>query len=104
MDLVLQKVVIFQVPTPSGSYADFKLVALFNRRLAYLCGGAGLWWALLPSQHCIDGEPRFCDAIEHNGIIYAIDNADGTMYCWDVMCKLFSSDFNDNTMALFELL
>ena len=102
-DLVLQKVVICQVPTPSGSYADFKLIALFNRGLAYLCGGAGLWWALLPSQPCIDGDPQFCDAIEHNGIIYAIDNADGTTYCWNVACKLFLSDFNDNAMTLFEL-
>jgi hypothetical protein len=53
-DLVLLKVVICQVPTPSGNYTDFKLIALFNRGLAYLCGGAGLWWALLPSQPYID--------------------------------------------------
>ena len=46
---------------------------------------------------------HFCDAIEHNVIIYAIDKADGTTYCWDGACKLFSSDFNDNAMTLFEL-
>ena len=46
---------------------------------------------------------HFCDAIEHNGIIYAIDKADGTTYCWDGACKLFSSDVNYNAMILFEL-
>lgn len=43
------------------------------------------------------------DAIDHNGIIYAIDKADGTTYCWDGVCKLFPSDVNDNAMRLFEL-
>jgi hypothetical protein len=103
-DLVLLKVVICQVPTAYGNYTDFKLIALFDRGVAYLCGGADCRWTLLPSKSCIDGDPQFCDAIEHNGIIYAIDNADGTTYCWDASCKLFSSDFNDNAMTLFELL
>ena len=48
-------------------------------------------------------DTHFCDAIEHNGIIYAIDKADGTTYCWDGACKLFPSHVNDDAMTLFEL-
>ena len=48
-------------------------------------------------------DTHFCDAIEHNGIIYAIDKADGTTYCWDDACKLFPSHVNDDAMTLFEL-
>jgi hypothetical protein len=104
MDLILLKVVICQVPTTSRHYTDFKLIALFDRGVAYLWGSADCRWTLLPSKSCIDGDPQFCDAIEHNGIIYAIDNANGTTCCWDASCKLFSSDFNDNAITLFELL
>ena len=35
-DLVLQKIVIYQVPTRHANYADFKLIALFDHGLAYL--------------------------------------------------------------------
>ena len=40
MHLVLQKIVICQVPTRDANYADFKLIALFDRGLAYLSAGA----------------------------------------------------------------
>ena len=40
MDLVLKKIVICQVPTPHADYADFKLIALFDKELAYLSAGA----------------------------------------------------------------
>ena len=39
-DLVLQKIVICQVPTRHANYVDFKLIALFDRGLAYLYAGA----------------------------------------------------------------
>ena len=51
----------------------------------------------------VKADTHFCDAIEHNDIIYTLDKADGTMYCWDGACKLFSSDVNYNAMTLFEL-
>ena len=38
--LVLQKIVICQVPTQDANYADFKLIALFDRGLAYLSARA----------------------------------------------------------------
>ena len=61
-------------------------------------------WRQLGSQWIIvKADTHFCDAIEHNGIIYAIDKVDGTTYCWDGACKLFPSDVNDDAMTLFEL-
>src|SRR3990170_7569948 len=103
MDLVLQKIIICQVPTRYADYADFKLIALFDRGLAYLSASAFFSWRQLTSQWIVKADTHFCDAIEHNGIIYAIDKADGTTYCWDSACKLFSSDVNDNAITLFEL-
>ena len=38
--LFLQKIVISQVPTRHADYADFKLIALFDKGLAYLSSGA----------------------------------------------------------------
>ena len=92
------------MPTRHADYADFKLIALFDRGLAYLYAGAFFSWRQLGSQWIIvKADTHFCDAIEHNGVIYAIGKADGITYCWDGACKLFSSDFNDNAMTLFEL-
>ena len=51
----------------------------------------------------VKADTQFYDAIEHNGIIYAIDKADGTTYCWDGVCKLFPSHVNDDAITLFEL-
>ena len=103
-DLVLQKIVICQVPTRHANYADFKLIALFDHGLTYLYAGSFFSWRQLGSQWIIvKADTHFCDAIEHNGIIYAIDKADGTTYCWDGACKLFPSHVNDDAMTLFEL-
>ena len=103
-DLVLQKILIYQVPTRHANYADFKLIALFDRGLAYLYAGAFFSWRQLGSQWIIvKADTHFCDAIEHNGIIYVIDKADGTTSCWDGACKLFPSHVNDDAMTLFEL-
>ena len=100
----LLKVVICQVPTQHADYADFKLIALFDKGLAYLYAGALFSWRQLSLQWIIvKAYTHFCDAIEHNGIIYAIDKEDGTTYCWDDTCKLFPPDVNDDTMTLFEL-
>ena len=48
-DLVLQKIVICQVPTRHANYADFKLIALFDCGLAYLYAGAFFSWRQLSS-------------------------------------------------------
>ena len=80
--LVLQKIVICQAPTLDANYADFKLIALFDCGLAYLCAGAFFSWREPSSQWIIvKADTHFCDAIEQNGIIYAIKKADGTTYC-----------------------
>ena len=90
MDLVLQKIVIRQVPTRHVNYADFKLIALFDRRLAYLCAGAFFSWREPNSKWItVKADTHFCDAIEHNGIIYVIEKEDGTTYWWDGACKLY---------------
>ena len=100
----LLKVVICQVPTRHANYADFMLIALFDRGLTYLYADAFFSWRQLSSQWIIvKADTHFCDAIEHNGIIYAINKADGTTYCWDGACKLFLSHVNDDAMTLFEL-
>ena len=92
------------MPTRHANYADFKLVALFDHGLAYLYADAFFSWRQLGSQWIIvKADTHFCDAIEHNGIIYAIGKADGTTYCWDGVCKLFPSHVNDDAMTLFEL-
>ena len=78
--LVFQKIVICQVPTRHADYADFKLIALFDRGLAYLYTSAFFSGRQLSSQWIVKADTHFCDAIEHNGIIYAIDKADGSTY------------------------
>ena len=84
------------MPTRHADYANFKLIALFDKGLAYIYAGAFFRWRQLSSQWIVvKVDTHFYDAIEHNGIIYAIDKADGTTYCWDGAFKLFSSNFND---------
>ena len=88
--LVLQKIVICQVPTRHADYADFKLIVLFDKGLAYLSAGAFFSWSELSSQLIVvKADTHFCDAIEHNGIIYVIDKADGTTYCWTAHVSCF---------------
>ena len=41
-NLVLQKIVICQVPTRHADYADFKIIALFDKGLDYLYAGEGV--------------------------------------------------------------
>ena len=77
----LLKVVIFQVPTRSGYYKDFRLIAFFNRDLAYLTGHCGKWINLHVHRRIIH-PPWFSDAIEHKGFIYAVDSFYGWTYCW----------------------
>jgi hypothetical protein len=37
------KIVISEVPTEKGHYADYKLIALFDKAIAYLEGGSEIW-------------------------------------------------------------
>ena len=79
--LNLLKIVICEVPTEAGQYADYKLIALFDRGLAYLEGGRQEWKNLRFAHH--NACAKFSDAIEHGGTIFAVDEIEGTMYCWD---------------------
>ena len=78
------------MPTRHANYADFKLIALFDRGLAYLCAGAFFSWREPnPQWIIVKADTHFCDAIEHIDIIYAIDKADGTTYCWAARVSCF---------------
>ena len=68
MHLVLQKIVMCQVPTQHADYVDFKLIALFDKVLTYLSADAFFSWRQLSSQWIVvKADTHFCDAIEHNG-------------------------------------
>jgi hypothetical protein len=70
------------VPTKGGRYANYMLIALFDKRIFYLEGG-GDWRmleALLTTEH---DYPKYCDAIEIGGHGFAVDKTDGSTYCWN---------------------
>jgi hypothetical protein len=46
----LQKIAIFQVPTASGGYEDFSLVAIFYLEITYLHGENPCTWIVLENQ------------------------------------------------------
>ena len=77
----LLKVVICQASTRFANYKDFRLIAFFNRGLAYLTGHCGKWINLHVHRRIIH-PPWFSDAIEHKGSIYAVDSFYGWTYCW----------------------
>ena len=79
--LNLKKIVICEVPTKDGHYADYKLIALFDQALAYLEGGSQEW-RLLDKAASLQRRD-YCDAIEHGGFIFAVDGLSGSTYCWD---------------------
>jgi hypothetical protein len=76
---VLMKLVICEVPTKVGQYADYKLIALFKTVVAYLEGSSQEWRFLHYSY--LNDSVEFSDAIEHGGIIYAVDESEGRTYC-----------------------
>ncbi|KAK1616375.1 hypothetical protein QYE76_021892 [Lolium multiflorum] len=77
----LLKIVICQVPTKGGRYADYKLIALFDKRIFYLEGGGD--WRMLKNPTPEQIVPAFCDAIELGGQVFAVDEIRGWTYCWD---------------------
>ncbi|KAK1617012.1 hypothetical protein QYE76_022529 [Lolium multiflorum] len=87
----LLKIVICQVPTKSGRYADYKLIALFDKRIFYLEGGGD--WRLLKALTPASDYPKYCDAIELGGHVFAVDETDGSTYFWDTA--------NENLMLPF---
>ncbi|KAK1607705.1 hypothetical protein QYE76_031378 [Lolium multiflorum] len=87
----LLKIVICQVPTKGGRYADYKLIALFDKRIFYLEGGGD--WRMLKNPTPEQIVPAFCDAIELGGQVFAVDEIRGWTYCWDTP--------NENPMSMF---
>ena len=77
----MKKIVICEVPTKDGHYADYKLIALFDQALAYLEGGSQEW-RLLDKAASLQRRD-YCDAIELGGFIFAVDGLSGSTYCWD---------------------
>ena len=55
-----------------------------NRGLAYLTGHCGKWINLHVHRKIIH-PPRFSDAIEHKGFIYAVSSFYGWTYCWPTL-------------------
>jgi hypothetical protein len=84
--LDLLKIVVYEVPREKGYYADYKLIALFDKAIAYLEGGREKWKYLGDPDHfsypCNYPRRWYYDAIEHGGLIYAVDER-GCTYCWD---------------------
>jgi hypothetical protein len=90
------KLLIYEVPTKVGQYANYKIIAFFKIAVAYLEGGSQEWRFLHYSY--LNDSIEFSDAIEHGDIIYAVDESKGRTYCWDPrnhgknsipMCLLF---------------
>ncbi|KAK1668231.1 hypothetical protein QYE76_056390 [Lolium multiflorum] len=79
--IYLLKIVICQVPTKGGRYADYKLIALFDKTIFYLEGGGD--WRMLEALTPAPDYPNYCDAIELRGHVFAVDETDGSTYFWD---------------------
>jgi len=84
----LLKIVICQVPTKGGRYADYKLIALFDKTIFYLEGGGD--WRMLEALTPAPDYPNYCDAIELRGHVFAVDETDGSTYFWDTANGIFS--------------
>ena len=84
----LLKIVICQVPTKGGRYADYKLIALFDKTIFYLEGGGD--WRMLEALTPAPDYPNYCDAIELGGHVFAVDETDGSTYFWDTANGIFS--------------
>ncbi|KAK1694654.1 hypothetical protein QYE76_011351 [Lolium multiflorum] len=89
--IYLLKIVICQVPTKGGRYADYKLIALFDKTIFYLEGGGD--WRMLEALTPAPDYPNYCDAIELRGHVFAVDETDGSTYFWDTA--------NENPMLPF---
>ncbi|KAK1694528.1 hypothetical protein QYE76_011225 [Lolium multiflorum] len=89
--IYLLKIVICQVPTKGGRYADYKLIALFDKTIFYLEGGGD--WRMLEALTPAPDYPNYCDAIELRGHVFAVDETDGSTYFWDTA--------NENLMLPF---
>ncbi|KAK1682309.1 hypothetical protein QYE76_043157 [Lolium multiflorum] len=90
-EIYLLKIVICQVPTKGGRYADYKLIALFDKTIFYLEGGGD--WRMLEALTPAPDYPNYCDAIELRGHVFAVDETDGSTYFWDTA--------NENLMLPF---
>ncbi|KAK1660361.1 hypothetical protein QYE76_048520 [Lolium multiflorum] len=87
-EIYLLKIVICQVPTKGGRYADYKLIALFDKTIFYLEGGGD--WRMLEALTPAPDYPNYCDAIELRGHVFAVDETDGSTYFWDTANGIFS--------------
>ena len=77
----MKKIVICEVPTKDGHYADYMLIALFDQALAYLEGGSQEWRLL--DKAASPQRRDYYDAIELSGFIFKVDGVSGSTYCWD---------------------
>ncbi|KAK1630615.1 hypothetical protein QYE76_004930 [Lolium multiflorum] len=87
--IYLLKIVICQVPTKGGRYADYKLIALFDKTIFYLEGGGD--WRMLEALTPAPDYPNYCDAIELCGHVFAVDETDGSTYFWTPQMVFFKN-------------
>lgn len=77
--IIFHKIYICQVPTAAGGYKDFSLVAVFDIRVALLCGADSVWTVLTePKSHIFY---NYSDAILHNGLVFSTTHT-GTVHAW----------------------
>jgi hypothetical protein len=77
--IIFHKIYICQVPTAAGGYKNFSLVAVFDIRVALLCGEDSGWTVLTePKSHIFY---NYSDAILHNGLVFATTHT-GTVHAW----------------------
>ncbi|KAK1628891.1 hypothetical protein QYE76_003206 [Lolium multiflorum] len=99
-EIYLLKIVICQVPTKGGRYADYKLIALFDKTIFYLEGGGD--WRMLEALTPAPDYPNYCDAIELRGHVFAVDETDGSTYFWDTANGIFSRCEETNLVLNWE--
>ena len=75
----LQKIVICQVPTAAGRYADFSLVAIFDFVIGVLPCNHDEWKIL---ENHFQGHFRYNDVVIHEDRVFAVAE-NGSVYVWD---------------------
>jgi hypothetical protein len=78
--LTLHKIVICDVPTATGEYIDFSLVAIFHYKIAILEGNSPNGWIVLENQ--FQRFSKYCGVIIHNDLLFAVAT-NGSVYAWD---------------------
>jgi hypothetical protein len=99
IDLNQLKIVIYKVPTKARHFEDYKLIALFDKALAYL-NGRRAWTYLLNPKVLLFSQESYSDAIKHIGVIFMVHWTNSFISCWYPKHGKFQTIFffNDHTI------